>query len=306
MPHRGNSAALSWTEVENRVLVPRGIARSAAFPGEDAMSDVTSSAGDKAGKAHWSRVWSQRSIPKPVDPRARGLRQYVLQAFHRQFVRAFEGMETKGQRLLEVGCGRSAWLPYLAREFGFQISGLDYTEIGCEQEREILARAGIPGEVVCADLFDPPERLVGAFDVVVSNGVVEHFEDTAGCLRACARYLRPGGRIITEIPNMCGLVGWVTKLTDRANYDVHVPLDREALVRAHRDAGFNVLWSEYVLPIDVSLFGVGSIGPRWLRVPAVGAASVVCNVVWALDARGLVPAPNPVTSPYIFCVAEKT
>ncbi|KYF89678.1 class I SAM-dependent methyltransferase [Sorangium sp. So ce388] len=269
------------------------------------MSDVASSAGDKAGKAHWNQVWSNRSLPKPVDPRERGPRQYVLQAFHREFVRAFEGMETKGRRLLEVGCGRSAWLPYLAREFGFQISGIDYTEIGCEQERDILARAGVPGEIVCADLFQPPESFVGAFDAVVSLGVVEHFEDTAGCLRACARYLRPGGRIITEVPNMRGLVGWVAKVTNRPNYDVHVPLDRDALEQAHRDAGLNVLWSEYILPLDVSLFGVGGIGPRWLRLPAVGAASVVAGVVWALDARGLAPRPNPVTSPYIFCVAEK-
>ncbi|HTN83591.1 MAG TPA: hypothetical protein VL242_07900, partial [Sorangium sp.] len=93
--------------------------------------------------------------------------------------------------------------------------------------------------------------------------------------------------------------------TNRPNYDVHVPLDRDALEQAHRDAGLNVLWSEYILPLDVSLFGVGGIGPRWLRLPAVGAASVVAGVVWALDARGLAPRPNPVTSPYIFCVAEK-
>ncbi|WP_437764276.1 class I SAM-dependent methyltransferase [Sorangium sp. So ce281] len=270
------------------------------------MSNTASSAGDKAGRAHWNQVWSNRSLPTPVDPHARGFRQYVRQAFHREFVRAFEGMDTKGQRLLEIGCGRSAWLPYLAREFGFQVSGLDYTEIGCAQERDILAGAGIPGEIVCADLFEPPERFVGAFDVVVSLGVVEHFEDTAGCLRACARYLRPGGRIVTEIPNMRGLVGWVAKVTDRPTYDVHVPLDREALVKAHRDAGLHVLRSDYILPLDVSLFGVGSIGSRWLRLPAVGAASAVAELVWALDARGLAPRPNAVTSPYIFCVAEKS
>ncbi|WP_436620554.1 class I SAM-dependent methyltransferase [Sorangium sp. So ce136] len=49
------------------------------------------------------------------------------------------------------------------------------------------------------ETIQPPERFVGAIDAVVSLGVVEHFEDTAGCLRACARYLRPGGRIITEV-----------------------------------------------------------------------------------------------------------
>ncbi|WP_437894980.1 class I SAM-dependent methyltransferase [Sorangium sp. So ce124] len=276
------------------------------LPSEDAMNDVAMSAGDKAGRAHWNQMWSNRSLPKPVNPRAPGLRQYVLQTFHREFVRAFEGTVTRGKRLLEVGCGRSAWLPYFAREFGFHITGIDYTEIGCNQERDILARAGIPGEIVYADLFDPPERLVGAFDAVVSLGVVEHFEDTAACLRACARYLRPGGRMVTEIPNMCGLVGWVAKVTNRPNYDVHVPLNREALTQAHRDAGLNVLWSEYILPLDVSLFGVGGIGPRWLRLPALGAASAAAGIVWALDAHGLAFRPNPVTSPYIFCAAERT
>jgi hypothetical protein len=102
------------------------------------------------------------------------------------------------------------------------------------------------------------------------------------------------------------LVGWMVKVTDRQSYDVHVPLDREALVQAHRDAGLNVLWSEYILPLDVNLFGVTGIKPRWLRLPAVGAASAIAGIVWALDARGLVPRPNPVTSPYIFCVAEKS
>jgi 2-polyprenyl-3-methyl-5-hydroxy-6-metoxy-1,4-benzoquinol methylase len=269
------------------------------------MSDSAVSSGDKAGKAHWDREWTGRALPSPVDPRSRGLRHHALRAFHREFVRAFDGIDTNGLRLLEIGCARSAWLPYFAREFGFRITGLDYSEVGCAQEREVLARAGISGDVVCANLFEPPEHLVGAFDVVVSLGVVEHFRDTASALRACARYLRPGGRIVTEVPNMRGLPGWVTKVTDRPIYDIHVPLDTAALSRAHREAGLHVRWSNYILPVDWSVFGFGRIAWPWLRWPAMGAAFALAGTVWVLDERGLAPRPNPITSPYLFCVADK-
>ncbi|MDC0678257.1 hypothetical protein [Sorangium atrum] len=93
-------------------------------------------------------------------------------------------------------------------------------------------------------------------------------------------------------------------MTNRSIYDIHVPLDREALAEAHRQAGFNVLWSDYMLPVDASLFGVGCIEPPWLRLPVLGAASAVTGLVWALDARGLAPRPNLATSPYLFCVAR--
>lgn len=266
---------------------------------------MTNPSRDKAGKAYWDRAWAGQKLATPVNPRVRGLRYHVLRSFHGEFARALGGMDTAGSRLLEIGCAGSAWLPYFAREYGFQISGLDYSEHGCAQEREILSRAGIPGDIVCADMFDPPPSMAGAFDVVVSLGVVEHFEDTAACLRACAHFLRPGGRIITEVPNMHGLVGWVTKTTNRPVYDIHVPLDREALAQAHRDAGLRVLHADYILPMDWSIFGFTRIASPWLRWPLLAPTIGLVGALWALDERGLAPRPNRLTSPFIFCAAEK-
>jgi SAM-dependent methyltransferase len=61
----------------------------------------------------------------------------------------------------------------------------------------VLDAAGVPGEIVCADLFAPPPHLLAQFDVVVSFGVVEHFDDTAACVAACARLVKPGGLMVT-------------------------------------------------------------------------------------------------------------
>jgi cyclopropane fatty-acyl-phospholipid synthase-like methyltransferase len=47
-------------------------------------------------------------------------------AFTLNFVR-FKEYHCAASRLLEIGCARSAWLPYFAQEFGIDVSGLDYS-----------------------------------------------------------------------------------------------------------------------------------------------------------------------------------
>jgi len=161
------------------------------------------------------------------------------------FLRLFEKSETSSMRLLEIGCAKSAWLPYFAKEFGFSVSGLDYSPIGCEMARKVLQANEIVAEVVCADLFSPPDNMLGVFDVVVSLGVVEHFEDTASCLKAVSSFLKPGGMLITSIPNMVGWIGSIQKAVNRPIYDIHQLIDPAMLKEAHELAGFDVLECKY-------------------------------------------------------------
>src|SRR5262249_54413718 len=110
---------------------------------------------------YWSANWArERSLPRPVDPSGPGLANSVDRAWHHYFCEALANVPP-GSRLLEVGAARSRWLPYFAERFGFAVTGLDYQEEGCAQAREILARAGLPGDVICADLFAPPTELLG-------------------------------------------------------------------------------------------------------------------------------------------------
>src|SRR5207249_1623316 len=120
---------------------------------------------DKAGKTDWDHVWERSTLPKAVNPRTGGLNNHVNRKFHEYFRRAFSALNTDGRKLLEIGCARSAWQPYFAREFGSAVCGLDYSELGCRLAREVLAREGVNGEIVCADFLSPPQTMIGAFDV---------------------------------------------------------------------------------------------------------------------------------------------
>lgn len=261
---------------------------------------------DLAGREYWDGLWEEGELPRPVDPRGPGLNNYVARRFHRYFDRHFRELGLgDGARLLEVGCARSAWLPYFRREFGFRVAGLDYSEIGCRQARAVLARAGVEGEIVLGDLFDPPDRILGAFDVVVSFGVVEHFDDTAAALRAMARLLRPEGLLFVNIPNLAGVLGPLQRLLHRETYELHVPMDREALARAHREAGLEVVRCEYFLP---ALFGVARTDPNapwWLERSVAHARSVASKLVWVLHEALPVEGGSRLLSPYVHALARK-
>jgi 2-polyprenyl-3-methyl-5-hydroxy-6-metoxy-1,4-benzoquinol methylase len=261
---------------------------------------------DKAGTVYWDNVWEGHTMPTPVDPRVGGLRQYQNYRFHGLFSRVLSGHKGSNQRLLEIGAARSTWLPYFSREFGLQVTGIDYSEVGCEQARAILDAAGVEGKVVWANLFAPPPELLGAFDVVVSFGVVEHFADTSDTLASFAHFLKPGGLLITSVPNLTGLSGWIQKRLGRAIYDIHVPLDKGTLDMAHRRAGLQVRACGYFMSANFSVLNFSDCPAGFARKAATKLVSAITLLIWALESRGLRIRPNKLTSPYVVCIATKS
>jgi SAM-dependent methyltransferase len=259
---------------------------------------------DLAGKGYWDKTWMQDAIPDPIDPRRADLGNFGNICLHRFFAQTFRGSRTNGLSLLEVGCARSAWLPYFAREFGFLISGIDYSEVGCAQTRELLSRAAVPAAIYCADLFEPPIGLRGTQDVVVSFGVVEHFAETTECLRAMAALLKPGALMITVIPNTTGLIGVFEKWLDRSIYDIHVPLRKEALRASHEEAGLEALTCDYLMGTNWSVLNVAGWKRPRLRAMAQHQLSHATRLFWLAERRGIGIHPNRWTSPYIVCVAQ--
>jgi 2-polyprenyl-3-methyl-5-hydroxy-6-metoxy-1,4-benzoquinol methylase len=114
-----------------------------------------------------------------------------------------------------------------------------------------------PDHIISTDLFAPPEFLEAMFDLVISFGVIEHCADTAGCIRACARYLKPGGTLISLIPNQRRLIGFLQKHVDRAIFDKHVPLSLQELIRAHEVAGLKELLSTYLCFFNFGVLDLG-------------------------------------------------
>ena len=264
---------------------------------------------DRAGRIYWEQHWSDKPLPNDKKVGGGIITNYVNRRIEEYFAEAFANIETSGQQLLEIGCARSIWLSYFTNTFGFKVSGIDYSARGCEDTKRSLANDGISSEIVCADFFAPPSWMNDRYDVIVSFGVAEHFQDTPACIKAFAKMLKPGGVMITFIPNMAGLIGHVQRLVDRAVFDIHMQLNANDLRQAHEKASMEVLKCNYFLSTN---FGVCNIEKRtpqtisWLCKKSLVAALLrISMAVWLVEECVVFIKPNLVTSPYIACLARK-
>ena len=205
-------------------------------------------------------------------------------------------------RLLEMGCGNSLWLPYFAQHWNYQPTGLDYSAEGCRQAENNLLRARCTGDIHCGDFTDLGDDLSDCFDLVVSFGVVEHFERTAEVLGYFAKCLKPGGLNITAIPNMAGTMGGLQRLLDKQIYDLHVPLDLDALVAAHEAAGLRIRFASYCGFLQLGM----------INTSRLALGSWIARVFYGLDRLHLVlrrlsgiRPQNPKWSSFVVVIAER-
>jgi SAM-dependent methyltransferase len=96
-----------------------------------------------------------------------------------------------GKNVLDVGCG-PGWLTVKYAEAGANVSSIDLTPRAVELARRFLVLRGLSAVVKEANAEDLPFD-DGAFDLVVSSGVIHHTADIPAALRECRRVLKPGG-----------------------------------------------------------------------------------------------------------------
>lgn len=270
---------------------------------------MNAKAKDKAGKDYWDSIWLESELTETADPEKTGVKNVTIRLFDKCLRKSVADIKTENSELLEVGCANSIWLPYFAKQFGFNVTGLDYSESGCEYERKVLSKSQVKGDVVCADFFAPPNELIEKFDVLTSFGVVEHFVPTEGCLEAFARFLKHKGRIITVIPNVEGINGVLMKVTNRPFYDKHVCLSDKTLAEAHRKAGFKVIESSYIFSTNFYVPNTSGLNPKLfstklknLLIQNLGRTSLL---TLAIGEKLNIEIASKTFSPYILCIAEK-
>jgi 2-polyprenyl-3-methyl-5-hydroxy-6-metoxy-1,4-benzoquinol methylase len=273
------------------------------------QTNIKESTFDKGGKSYWDGVWDESALTEMADPSVPGIKNVGIRLMAEQLHNAVSDFVGKRVDLVEMGCGNSAWLPYFSKRYGFSVTGVDYSERGCSQERRVLAASGVQGDVFCTNFLEPPDHMIGKYDLLTSFGVAEHFVPTEGCISAFSKFLRAGGRMITVIPNVCGMPGLILRQTNRALYEKHVPLDSDSLKAAHEAAGLDVVYSKPILPPNFYVMTTSGLDSRLVstKIKAkvfqnLGRASLLAMTVAEKLALEI---PSRMMSPYFICVADK-
>jgi SAM-dependent methyltransferase len=117
---------------------------------------------------------------------------------HVRFVRAaLESVDNRAP-VLDVGCGGGLFLHMIA-EGGRRVVGLDRSATAA---RVALRAQGVPS---VSSVLDAAPFTDATFGAITMFHVLEHLADPAAYVRAAYRLLKPGGRLVVQVPNIDSL-----------------------------------------------------------------------------------------------------
>jgi SAM-dependent methyltransferase len=97
-------------------------------------------------------------------------------------------------RALDIGCGEGRNAIWLA-ELGWQVTGVDFSEIGLDKARRLASDRGVDVTWVHADLLEyEPDR--GEFDLVIVMYLQLLADQVSAVMKRASAALAPGGTLL--------------------------------------------------------------------------------------------------------------
>ena len=241
-------------------------------------------------RAFWVNYWENKTdlaVNIPAD--------YL---FHQQLGDIVKQQQVK--TAIELGGFPGYYAVFLRKYLKLDVTLLDYF-VHPPITRNLLQTNGLQENdihIIETDLFNyTPEQ---QYDLVLSCGLIEHFNDTADIINRHINFVKPGGTLFLTLPNFKALNGWFQKTFDKANYDKHNIdcMDPALLADICKKAGLEVVQSRY--------FGNFSL---WLENEKEKPAAVRAfkKAVWFAGKvfTKVIPFNSKALSPYILLEARK-
>jgi SAM-dependent methyltransferase len=197
--------------------------------------------------------WANLRPPVRPDPKL---------PFDRSLVAALEEVAPvrRGDTVMEVGCAPAKWLGFYGERFGAYVEGIEYSAKGASLSQANLDALGMSGRIHHADFFTVAPT---QYDLVLSFGFIEHFDDLDSVFARHLEFVRPGGRLIIAVPNFSGVNRVLQQLADPAYLELHNlrAMSRDLYVAAARRHQLIVRDQRYVGGPDPIIVKMGR---RWV------------------------------------------
>jgi 2-polyprenyl-3-methyl-5-hydroxy-6-metoxy-1,4-benzoquinol methylase len=244
---------------------------------------ICDAAGDAAGREYWNSAW--KKLP-PVE-------RYEGPVYEHHPVLSRFLSNAGGLDAIEIGCGTGNYMVYINKEFGYRVDGVDYSDNMDYVRTNLLCNGIQDSELFNVDFlnFLPAKK----YDLVLSGGVAEHFDDHESVVRKHAEWAKPGGLVVIIVPNLTHIHKWLCGLFAPETLRVHrFPLMRSHTMRQTLEkAGLHVLYCEYHKTFR----------PTYQLPKAVGFVVRISRKL--LRISGLDDMGNRFGSPYLISVSRK-
>ncbi len=141
----------------------------------------------------WNDIWSRQSLMNTIVNKGR-------EVYNNFFRKLLSSYLTRDTSLLEMGCG-IATLSLSCAPYIRQLTGIDISEHALARAKTRAQKLGLANTAFeRADCTQLPQKYIGAYDVVWSQGFLEHFADPVQIARAHYDTLKPGGAALISVP----------------------------------------------------------------------------------------------------------
>ena len=153
-----------------------------------------------------------------------------------------------GKKVLDVGCGGGILSEAMAR-LGATVTGIDLSEKPLKVAQLHLLESGLAVEYLGISAEEMAEKTPSGFDVVTCMELLEHVPEPASTIAACAKLVKPGGRVLFSTLNrnpksyLLAVIGaeYLLKMLPRGPHDYQRFIKPSELSRWCRDAGLEPL-----------------------------------------------------------------
>jgi len=236
-------------------------------------------------QSYWDKHW--------VDETKTANEEYLFNSFLLQY------LPSQGT-YFEIGCAPGKTMVNFAKNFGYQVSGVDFSSL--EITRETLRQNGIHDAAVY-DADFTTFQLEEKFDVVSSYGFIEHFDDYNAIIKKQASFVKEGGHIVVQLPNIRYFNYCLYRIFDPDLIKIHNPnaMRPDAIRGPLLELGcFEILYCNYYFTCFLYF---DSNNPEISQRPFRKAVFKLSKQL--LSTIGLGNIPNKWFSPYIILVAKR-
>lgn len=121
--------------------------------------------------------------------------------------------------IVEIGAFPGRYLAYLSSRYNLQATGLDFNPDEEKFARAMQAMGVNDYNYICTDFLQ--HTPMPEYDLVFSNGFIEHFTNYTEVLDKHAAYLKKGGAMMVMIPNKRYFRKWYGYVLDYKNLKAH-------------------------------------------------------------------------------------
>ena len=218
------------------------------------------------GKSFWEEYWGNIQLPKRVDYGFKNDRVIA------EIIEKYLPLGDINHKALEIGCAPGKWMLLLYEKLNYTVNGFEYVDIAAKKTIENLSLCDVPAErynVLTADFLTQiptPE-----YDIVLSLGFIEHFDDYTNIFNKHLSYTKKGGYTVIGLPNFRGINYYIQLFIDKIsgskiieNHNISM-MDKDIIQSMLINSKKEIIFLDYLGGFESALFNLNDIKNPILR-----------------------------------------